>query len=211
MNTVAPQPVPMPTEGQLLKLFPRADRAVVREILGGVDHFRLAKIVSVSRMAMFLAQFGHETGGLRRLTEDLDYSAERLTEVWPARYPTVADAMPYAHNPVALANKTYGGRMGNVRPTDGWIYRGRGPGVTGREAYREVGKRVDQAFEGHPDLVATPYGAFVAAIGVWIWKDMNPTADREDVTGNTRKLNGGLIGLTDRRALFGLAKVILNG
>jgi putative chitinase len=210
----------MPTETQLLKLFPSARRDVVREILGGIDYFRLADITTVPRMAMFLAQFGHETRNLRSLTEDLNYSAARMAEVWPHRYAVVPDAevktpnalaLTLAHNPEAFANATYGKRMGNTKPSDGWTYRGRGFGLTGRDGYREAGKRVDQPFEGHPDLVATPYGAFLSGIGVWIWKGLNGTADRQDVTGNTRILNGGLIGLNDRRMLFGLAVVLLRG
>lgn len=201
----------MPTEEQLLKLFPNARRDVVREITGGVDWFGLADITTVPRMAMFLAQFGHETRNLRGLTENLNYSAERMMEVWPGRFPTLLSAKLYANKPEALANVVYGGRMGNNRPGDGWTYRGRGPGVTGRDAYREVGKLTDQPFEGHPDLVAGPYGAFVAAIGVWIWKGLNATADHQDVAGNTRILNGGLIGLADRRTLFALAVVLLRG
>lgn len=201
----------MPTRGALAKLFPRALPAVIDEILDGQEHFLKAQITTLDRMAMFLTQFGHETGGLRDLTENLSYSAERLMEVWPGRFPTLQKANVYARNPEALANYAYGGRMGNIQPNDGWVYRGRGAGLTGRDAYRIVGGLVGLPLEREPDLAATPRGAFVSACGIWAWKTCNITADRADVPANTRRWNGGGIGLVQRREIFGLARVILRG
>ena len=84
----------------------------------------------------FLAQVLHESGMLQRLEEGLSYSAERLTQVWPRRFPTLSSAMPYARNPRALANRVYGGRIGNSAPDEGWRYRGRGLiQITGRDNY----------------------------------------------------------------------------
>ena len=74
----------------------------------------------------FLAQILHESAMLERLEEGLSYSAERLCAVWPGRFPTIAAAQPYARNPDALANKAYGGRLGNTQPGDGWRFRSRG-------------------------------------------------------------------------------------
>lgn len=90
------------------------------------------------------AMFGeayHETGGrMQPVIENLNYSAKRLTEVWPKRFPTIESAKPYANNPQKLANKVYGDRLGNVGPNDGWLFRGRGlPQITGRENYEEHG------------------------------------------------------------------------
>lgn len=211
MNVAAATSVPIPTRAQLAKLFPRANPMVVDEILGGHDQFLKAETTTVDRMAMFLTQFGHETGGLRDLTENLNYSAERLMTVWPGRFPTLDRAKPYAHNPEALANYAYGGRMGNIQPNDGWVFRGRGAGLTGRDAYRIVGELIDMPLEHQPDLAATPHGAFVSACGIWTWKTCNVTADRGDVAANTRRWNGGGIGLVQRREIFGLARVILRG
>lgn len=202
----------MPTEAQLRKLFPRISPAMVVEILGAVDHFDAADLrLNVSRMAMFFAQFGHETRDFQDFEEDLSYRAERLRAVWPSRFPTAESAAPYARDPEALANKVYGGRMGNIHTGDGWRYRGRAGGLTGRDAYRTVGKLVGYDYEAHPELVSKPFHVIVSACGIWRWKKLNPTADRNDVAGNTRLLNGGTIGLDDRRQRFGLATVILRG
>ncbi len=94
------------------------------------------KIIDNRWLAYMLA-----TGGTTQpVTEDLNYSAARLTEVWPSRFPTIASAKPFARNPRKLANKVYGGRMGNAAPDDGWLYRGRGlPQITGKENYEKFG------------------------------------------------------------------------
>jgi putative chitinase len=82
-----------------------------------------------------------ETGGkLQPVEENLNYSAKRLTQVWPKRFPSLASAKPYANNPKALAEKVYGGRLGNDRPGDGWLFRGRNlPQATGGDLYKRLG------------------------------------------------------------------------
>jgi putative chitinase len=103
--------------------------------------------VSLFHLAAILAEVYHETGGkMQPVEENLNYSAKRLTQVWPGRFPTLSSAQPYANNPQKLANKVYGGRMGNTGPNDGWLFRGRGlPQITGRDNYRRAG------IEGNPD------------------------------------------------------------
>src|SRR5690349_4962574 len=76
------------------------------------------------RLAHFMAQILHESGGLRIVEENLSYTARRMMEIWPKRFPTIEIAKPFAKNPQALANKVYGGRMGNSGPDDGWLYIG---------------------------------------------------------------------------------------
>jgi len=92
-------------------------------------------------LAAILAEAAHETGEkMQPVSENLNYSAKRLTEVWPRRFPTLASAKPYANNPQQLANKVYGGRLGNVEPNDGWLYRGRGLAqITGKANYAKFG------------------------------------------------------------------------
>lgn len=92
-------------------------------------------------LAAILAEAYHETGGrMQPVEENLNYSARRMGQVWPKRFPTTASAQPYAGNPRALANKVYGGRLGNVAPDDGWRYRGRGLAqITGRANYSKFG------------------------------------------------------------------------
>jgi putative chitinase len=83
-------------------------------------------INTARQLTHFLGHVYHESGGFVRLHENLDYRAERLMEVWPKRFPTLQSAAPYAHNPPALANSVYAGRLGNTAPDDGWRYCGRG-------------------------------------------------------------------------------------
>ena len=96
---------------------------------------------SLLHLAAILAESYHETGGqMQPVSENLNYSAQRLTQVWPKRFPTLSAAKPYANNPQRLANKVYGGRLGNVDPNDGWLFRGRGLAqITGRENYAKFG------------------------------------------------------------------------
>lgn len=101
-------------------------------------------------LAAILSEVYHETGGrMQPVVENLNYSAKRMTQVWPTRFPTVASAQPYAGNPRALANKVYGGRLGNTGPDDGWLYRGRGLAqITGRANYAKFG------LAGKPDAAS---------------------------------------------------------
>ncbi|MBD9636074.1 hypothetical protein IB277_07175 [Ensifer sp. ENS07] len=101
-------------------------------------------------LAAILAEAHHETGGqFQPVAENLNYSAKRLTEVWPSRFPTLAAATPYAGNPRRLANKVYGGRLGNTGSDDGWLYRGRGLAqITGKANYAKFG------LAGTPDKAA---------------------------------------------------------
>lgn len=96
---------------------------------------------SLLHLAAILAEAAHETGEkMQPISENLNYSAQRLTQVWPKRFPTLASAKPYANNPQRLANKVYGDRLGNTDPNDGWIYRGRGLAqITGKTNYAKFG------------------------------------------------------------------------
>ncbi|MBZ7920565.1 hypothetical protein LAC81_02030 [Ensifer adhaerens] len=96
---------------------------------------------SLPRLAAILAEVHHETdGAMQPVSENLNYSAKRLTEVWPSRFPTLAAAQPFANNPRKLANRVYGGRLGNTGPDDGWLYRGRGLAqITGKTNYVKFG------------------------------------------------------------------------
>lgn len=152
----------------------------------------------------FLGQILHESHHLQALTENMNYSAERLCQIWPTRFPTLADARPYARNPEALANRVYGGRMGNTEPGDGWRYRARTPvGLTGKANYAFVGDLVGQDLVGMPELLEQPHFALEACIA-W-WEDRIPDSMLGDPEKVTRRVNGGLIGLADREQLTALA------
>ncbi len=157
----------------------------------------------------FLGQILHESAGLTRLEDGLNYSAERLTVIWPGRFPTANDARPYAHNPEALANRVYGGRMGNTEPGDGWRFRGRGPiQLTGRANYEFVGNLIGQDLTVTPELMGQPRYARGAAIAWWEDRILdNKTGAPEKVT---RRVNGGLIGLAHREDLTDAAREALT-
>lgn len=154
------------------------------------------------RQAAFLAQIGVESGGLSRLEEGLSYSAERLCAVWPARFPSVEISKPYARNPEALANKVYGGRMGNAAPGDGFKYRGRGlKQLTGRANYAAYAAASGVDAVARPELLLTPETAADSAGWFWHANGCGALADKRDWKGLSRRINGGDNGLAERLAL----------
>lgn len=144
----------------------------------------------------FLGQVLHESAGLTRLVENLNYSAQRLMVVWPSRFPTLASAAPCAHNPERLANRVYGGRLGNTEPGDGWRYRGRAPiQITGKANYARVGDLMGQDLVGIPHLLEQPRFALEATIA-W-WEDRIPDEMLGDPEKVRRRVNGSLRGLAE--------------
>ena len=146
----------------------------------------------------FLGQVLHESAMLERVEEGLTYTtAERICPVWPRRFPTAADAQPFVRNPVGLANRVYGGRMGNTDAGDGWKYRGRGLlQVTGRINYAQVGKALGVDLLANPDLLAQPVTALRASIA-W-WEGNVPDSAMGDIVKVTKRVNGGTVGLQHR-------------
>jgi predicted chitinase len=164
---------------------------------------------SALRLRHFMAQILHETGALTILTESLNYRAERLLDVWPTRFKTVADATPFAHNPEALANNVYGGRMGNVDPGDGWKYIGRGlMQITGRESYERYGQALGIDLAGNPDFATDPQYTLAIAAEEWVASKCNDYADADDIRRVTKAINGGYIGLAERQAWLGKTAAI---
>lgn len=152
------------------------------------------------RAAHFLAQVLHETGGLRVHTENLYYTTSaQMMKVWPSRFPTVASTVPYLRNPEGLANKVYGGRMGNDNLGDGWKYRGRGAlQATGEEMYAKLTDALEVDFVSNPDLVTSSNFILSTAAYIWKWKGCNAKAEADDVKAVTKAINGGYNGLADR-------------
>lgn len=148
--------------------------------------------------AMLMANVDHESGGFKKNEENLNYSAKRLQEVFPKYYKTPEAARADAGNPEAIANKVYGGRMGNTEAGDGYKYRGRGDiQLTGKAQYEEMGKKLGVDLVNNPDLAKDP--AISAKIAVAHWKSSG--ADKAAMAGDqdrARKLtNGGTNGLAD--------------
>jgi putative chitinase len=149
-----------------------------------------------------MAQLSHECGAGRDVVENLNYSAGRMMQVWPSRFPTMASARPFAGAPRLLANKVYNGRMGNRDGSDdGWIFRGRGAAqTTGRDGYLRLAKATGLDVVNNPDLVNDPKHFLLCGVADFVACGCRPFAEADDIMGVTRRLNGGLIGLAERRA-----------
>lgn len=184
-------------------LWPHASRTLIDAAIADQGaSFAVGEINTDLRLAHFLAQASHESRGGAVLEENLNYSAERLVEVWPSRFPSVDRAQAFAHNPRALGNRVYNGRMGNRLMTDdGYIYRGRGfLQLTGRDSYINVGVMTGLDLVNHPELAIADANALKVACAVWKLRNANPGADADSIIRVTRAINGGQIGLVERRA-----------
>ena len=156
------------------------------------------------RLAHFLAQCGHESGGFKLVNENLNYSADGLKKIFPKYFAQAGLAESYARQPEKIASRVYGGRMGNGDEStkEGFKFRGRGYiQLTGKSNYTEFDKFVDDDILANPDLVATKYPLLSAA---WFFhkNGLNAIADKgaddATVTSVTKRVNGGTIGLPDR-------------
>ena len=156
------------------------------------------------RLAHFLAQCGHESGGFKATQENLNYSAKGLNGIFKKYFPTEAAAAPYARQPQKIASKVYGGRMGNGPESTGEGYKFRGRGyiqLTGKENYTAFGKSIGEDIISNPDVVASKYALLSAA---WFFSKngLHKMADEGAsdlvVTKITKRVNGGTIGLPDR-------------
>jgi len=206
------------TLDQILHLAPNARSSYREAFQNGqplLDRFSISD--TPLRLAHFVAQLLHETDGMANQIESLNYSAERLPQVWPARFKPTGplDPADFAHNQQKLGNEVYGGRMGNTGPNDGFTYRGRGLlQLTGRDSYREATATLRAQNPAAPDFVAMPDAVFSAqwclaiAVAEWASKGCNAHADVDDIRKVTKAINGGLIGLSDRRERLRLAKAV---
>lgn len=157
------------------------------------------EIVTPIRQAHFVGQLSHESNWFRHLEENLNYSANGLISIWGSRFPDIAIAEQYARNPQKIANKVYGGRMGNTEEGDGWKFHGRGLiQLTGRENYKRCGDALGIDLTADPELLLTEKYACLSAGWFWNRKALNELADKSDYEGITKRINGGMTGLMDR-------------
>jgi putative chitinase len=180
------------------------------ELLGGngaalVPAMARYAITSPLEQAHFLAQVAHESMGFTRLVENLNYSAEGLHGTWPGRFPTLADAQPYARQPEKIANFVYSDRLGNGPPSsgDGWRFRGRGfIQTTGLHNYLDASLAIfgDRRLVVEPEQLAEPVTAASAAGRFWTEHRLGSPAMRDDLVAVTHGVNGGTIGLSGRHA-----------
>lgn len=169
-----------------------------------------AGITTPARIAHFMAQLAHESGGFRALVENLNYSAAGLLKTFPKRITSQAQADALVRGgKEAIANHIYGGRLGNVNPGDGYKYIGRGfVMVTGRNNYTLYAGLIGQPLVDHPELLEQPLFAAQASAAFWKANNINAAADLDDVEKVTRLINGGTIGLAERRTLTDKAKTV---
>jgi putative chitinase len=175
--------------------------------------FHRYEINTPERQAAFIGQCAHESMNFTKLEENLNYSAEALMKTWPSRFPTLEVAQQYARNPEKIANKVYGGRMGNgtEETGDGWLYHGRGLiQLTGKDNYTLAGDALNMDFLHSPDYVLVPKYAALTAGWYWNKRQLNKEADAKDYTGMTKKINGGTIGLDDRIAHIKHAQEVMT-
>lgn len=189
----------------LYNLWPNGDERIkgLRDGIAASSYSTFEKytIDSPLLIAHVMAQISHECGAGHDVIENLNYSAPRMTKVWPSRFPTVESALPYAHNPQKLANKVYNGRMGNkIGSNDGWSFRGRGGSqTTGREGYERVKKQTGLDVVGNPDILIDPEYFLDCAVSDFVNCGCLPFARKDDIFNVTKKLNGGTIGLAERK------------
>lgn len=197
---------------------PIVPSAPVSELADAADLF---EIDTPLRRAHWLAQMAHESGGFKVVRENLNYSVEGLLKLFGRHRISEADAKRYgrtatqAANQTAIANCLYGGEwgarnLGNTHAGDGVRFLGRGfKQLTGRANYRDCGIGIDIDLLQNPEILEKPAAAALSAGWFWHDRDMNTLADQDDVLGITKRINGGIIGLAERKAWLSKFKAVL--
>jgi len=171
------------------------------------------EINTPQRIAAFLAQCAHESGGFTAIQENLNYKAESLVRVWPKYFPNMDIAKQYAHNPEKIANRAYANRMGNgpEESGDGWAHCGRGLiQLTGRANYQAFADSIETKIEDVTEYLKTFEGCVQSACWFWENNNLNKWADAGDIEKMTKIINGGTLGLDDRKARYTRALQILG-
>jgi putative chitinase len=209
----------MLTKAQLLKLCPNTKNSKLNLnlLLDSLNEFMEKGLVdetgfaTTNRKAAFLAQCAHESGHFTAVVENLNYSDKALMRVFPKRFPTLQIAQQLARQPEKIGNSIYANRMGNGPESsgDGFRYRGRGLiQLTGKQNYARCGNAIGVNLVNNPSYLETERGAVESAMWFWNSNGLNTFADKEDVIGMTKRINGGYHGLNDRIALYEKAKAI---
>jgi putative chitinase len=174
------------------------------------------EINTSKRVAMFLANTGHETAGGRKLRESLNYRPEALAKQWPKYFTPeyaaeVGRTVSRPADEKAIAEAAYGGRMGNKNPGDGWRFIGRGlMQTTGRYNYERLAEIVNMPVDDLPEWIETREGAAESAAIFWHAKNCNDLADAGAVDRCRQRINGGLIGIDDVRSRYATALGLLT-
>ncbi len=182
-----------------------ADKAVVQDIIDNQNILPNAGIDTPKKIAHFLSQVGSESGGFKVAVENMWYTAPRIMQVWPKRFPTLEFAKQYEKNPQKLANSVYANRMGNGNATSGDGYRFRGRGliqITGRNMYTNVGAFTRLDLVNHPEIAEHAEHAMLIAIGGWKFDGVDKLSESASVEQYTQKINGGRTNIADRKKRF---------
>jgi len=205
--SIITEPAPIKSVGglKLEKLKGHVPDSVISQIPDTAAKF---EINTPLRLAHFLSQAGHESGGFRLTKENLNYSAKGLNGIFKKYFPTLESALPYERKPEKIANKVYGGRMGNGPESSGEGAKFCGRGyiqLTGKDNYTAFGKSINEDICSNPELVGTKH-ALTSAAWFWSKNGLNKLADGGStdavVTSITKRVNGGTIGLEDRLKHF---------
>ena len=170
-------------------------------------------IVTLGRVAAFLAQVAHESAGFAALVENMNYSADALMRIWPKRF-DIKTAQQYARKPEKIANRAYANRMGNGDEVsgEGWKYRGRGLiQITGKENYTRLSKFLGKTLDETVTYCGTIEGAIESACFYWKTMGLNELADKGDMIAITKIINGGTLGLDDRLNKYKKCLAVLTG
>jgi putative chitinase len=211
----------MITLAQIVCATPAAKLRAAMYVKALNDAMEKYEINTPLRQAAFLSQCFHESGNLSKVEEGLNYSAQRLTEVWPKRFPTLAIAQQYAGNPSKLANKVYADRMGNGDEASGDGYRYIGAGLiqlTGKDNQFLYALQADRDVLTIGDYLRTPEGACDSAAWFWSLVGASAYADKEDFDGVCDLINlgrktgkvGDSIAYADRLKLYNAFKKVLG-
>jgi len=173
------------------------------------------EINTAERIAGFISQVGHESNNFKVLKENLNYSADGLNKIFPKYFKNAGrDAQEYHRQPEKIANVVYASRMGNGDTASGEGYKFRGRGaiqLTGKNNYSAFAKAVNMSLDEVIDYLSTKAGALESACWYWNSRNINAAADACDIVKMTKLVNGGTIGLEDRKRHYKHALEVLGG
>jgi putative chitinase len=200
----------------LQKVCPKTKKEVLETYVAPLN--KVAKAHGIldnhKRLAAFLAQVAHESGGFNFTKENLNYNAKALQTVFKKYYATEKDALAHERKPEQIANKVYASRMGNgdEKSGDGWSYRGRGLiQLTGKENYTKFAESIKKPITEAVAYLETPEGAVESAAWFWTKNKLNELCDKDDFVTLTKRINGGTNGLEDRKHHYEIALKVLKG
>ena len=194
----------------LQKVCPGTKKTILEKYVGPLYTIALYYDIADTkeRTAAFIAQLAHESGGFNTVIENLNYSAEGLTRVFPKYFPSLDLANQYARNPEKIANRVYANRMKNTDKAsgDGWKFRGRELiQITGKDNYTKFAQSLEMDLNATVEYLETPSGAAVSAGWFWDTNKLNSYCDKNDFIGLTKRINGGTNGLADRQHHYEVA------